>query len=190
MNGVACCMTAVLTTVLLLAQSGSVLALEPVAALHQPDAVPSQHQLKGLSLGHAELAPPPSKGSPPPKPPANPPATKPPATSPPAPHPSPVPAKTGQFASESKLNHHFKKHGTEVGARTPAEYQHMANTLLNGPLRPGVVERVLPSGRTVRLDTTTQAYGEKTRDGTIRTYHKADPAVHGYPSNLDYLNSR
>jgi pyocin large subunit-like protein len=46
------------------------------------------------------------------------------------------------------------------------------------------------NGDMVRFDPATDAFGVVMPDGTIRTYYKPDPAVHGYPRNLDYYHSQ
>ena len=66
----------------------------------------------------------------------------------------------------------------------------MADAFLNGPRGTGVLQKVRANGDIVRYDPATQAFGVVKPDGTIRTYYKPDPAVHGYPTNLDYFNAQ
>jgi hypothetical protein len=53
-----------------------------------------------------------------------------------------------------------------------------------------LLETIRPNGDVVRYDPTTDEFGVVNADGTIRTYYKPDPAVHGYPTNLDYFNAQ
>jgi len=64
----------------------------------------------------------------------------------------------------------------------------MADAFLNGPQGTGVLQRVRANGDVARYDPASEAFGIVKPDGTIRTFYKPDPAVHGYPINLDYFN--
>jgi hypothetical protein len=96
----------------------------------------------------------------------------------------------GQFANDGLLQDHFGRHGSDFGARTPAEYTHQADTFLNGPRASTTRERVRPGGDRVRYNEATEEFGVVRPDGTIRTYYRPDPARHGYPTNLDYFNAQ
>jgi len=96
----------------------------------------------------------------------------------------------GQFADPAKLVDHYMRHGADFGATSAAQYEAMADTFLNGPRGAGVLQRTRRNGDIVRYDPATQAFGVVKPDGTIRTYYKPDPAVHGYPTNLDYFHAQ
>jgi hypothetical protein len=96
----------------------------------------------------------------------------------------------GGFASDEQLQDHFDRHGGDFGATTPAEYEQQADRFLNDPPGEGVLEKVRPNGDVVRYNPVTDEFGVTQPDGTIRTYFKPDPAVHGYPTNLDYFNAQ
>jgi filamentous hemagglutinin len=101
-----------------------------------------------------------------------------------------APPRNGRFASDGQLQDHFNRHGGDFGARTAAEYEARANTFLNGPRGPGVLEKTRPNGDVVRYNPATDEFGVVKPDGTIRTYYKPDPARHGRPTNLDYFNAQ
>jgi filamentous hemagglutinin len=101
-----------------------------------------------------------------------------------------APPRNGRFASDGQLQDHFNRHGGDFGARTAAEYEAQANTFLNGPRGPGVLEKTRPNGDIVRYNPATDEFGVVKPDGTIRTYYKPDPARHGRPTNLDYFNAQ
>jgi pyocin large subunit-like protein len=100
-----------------------------------------------------------------------------------------VPASAG-WASAALLHHKFRKHGSEFGARSAAQYDGLARTFLYGPLGPRTYEvgRVRDQ-RTLRYNPDTNEFGVLAPDGRIETYFKPDPVVHGYPSNVDYFLS-
>jgi pyocin large subunit-like protein len=58
---------------------------------------------------------------------------------------------------------------------------------MNDPRRPTTEECQRPQGGRARYDRVTQEYGSVRADGTIATYFRPDPAIHGYVSNLDYF---
>jgi RHS repeat-associated protein len=95
------------------------------------------------------------------------------------------------FANSAKLLDHFERHGSDFGASTAVEYETMASDFLTGDLQSGVLEGTRPNGDVVRFNPTTDEFGVIKSDGlTIKTYYKPDPAVHGYPTNLDYFNAQ
>jgi pyocin large subunit-like protein len=95
-----------------------------------------------------------------------------------------------QFADAAKLLDHYTRHGADFGATSAAQYEAMADTFLNGPRGTGVLQKILTNGDIVRYDPATQAFSLVKADGTLRTHYKPDPAVHGYPTNLDYFNAQ
>lgn len=96
--------------------------------------------------------------------------------------------KRGTFIDHAKLQDHFQRHGADFGATTPADYEQQADTFLNGPKSSGVLEKMRSNGDVVRYNPSTEEFGIVRQDGTIRSYFKPDPAVHGFPADLDYFN--
>jgi filamentous hemagglutinin len=94
------------------------------------------------------------------------------------------------FASPHQLLDHFNRHGADFGVLSASEYEREADGFLNGSLRTGVLQKNRVNGDIVRYDPSTEAFGVVKTDGTIRTYYKPDPAVHGHPTNLDYFNAQ
>jgi len=93
------------------------------------------------------------------------------------------------FANEAKVLDHFARHGADFGANSAAEYESMASDFLTGDLNG--LEGTRLNGELVRFNPATDEFGVLKADGsTIKTYFKPDPAVHGYPTNLDYFNSQ
>jgi hypothetical protein len=101
-----------------------------------------------------------------------------------------APSGTGaRFGSDAKLKDHFARHGQDFGATTAADYEAQADAFLTGGKASGVLEKVRPNGDIVRYNPATDEFGVASPTG-IRTYYKPDPAVHGYPTNLDYFNGQ
>jgi len=91
------------------------------------------------------------------------------------------------FRDAADLQQHFEDHGHEFGVNTAQEYLLLAESFMNDPRRPTTDECLRPQGGRARYDRVTQEYGSVRSDGTIATYFKPDPAIHGYASNLDYF---
>ena len=99
-----------------------------------------------------------------------------------------VSARAGPGPIDNALRH-FADHGAEFGARDPLDYVRQAQDFLRNP--PGsALSRVRPNGDVVRFDPTTDTFGVMDANGAPRTMFKPDPAVHGYPTNLDYFNAQ
>jgi hypothetical protein len=95
------------------------------------------------------------------------------------------------FASSQLRASHFSDHGSDFGAKSPAEYEQQASTFLDGPKSANTLEKIRPqSGDAVRFDPATDEFGVLSRNSVIKTYYRPDPAVHGYPTNLDYFNAQ
>ncbi len=95
------------------------------------------------------------------------------------------------FASQQARNSHFVDHGSDFGAQSPEEYEQQASTFLDGQKSPITLEKVRPaSGDTVRFNPSTDEFGILTKNSTIRTYFRPEPAIHGYPTNLEYFNAQ
>lgn len=93
----------------------------------------------------------------------------------------------GEFATQDGLNEHFQKHGGACGAANVAVYGAMAKTFLTGPLAVGTLEKKRGNGDAIRYNPNTEEFGVISTAGVVRTYFIPNPAVHGYPTNLDYF---
>jgi len=92
------------------------------------------------------------------------------------------------FASAQGLADHFLKHKSAfVGIFSEADYLARAESFLFGAMSSTAVECVRPNGGRARYDPASEEYGTVRPDGLIGTYFVPDPAVHGFPSNLDYF---
>ena len=96
----------------------------------------------------------------------------------------------GKFSSEKELQRHFDDHGNDFGAKNPAEYRAQADKFLNTERSPGTLEKIRGNGDIVRFNPKTDEFGVSRPDGTIRTYYKPNPQIHGKPTNLDYFNAQ
>ena len=102
-----------------------------------------------------------------------------------------APRGTGaRFGNNARRQDHFNRHGGDFGATSATQYEAMADGFLTGRRQSGVLERVRPNGDVVRFNPATNEFGVVSGDGTIRTYYKPDPAVHGHATNLDYFNAQ
>jgi len=95
-----------------------------------------------------------------------------------------------KFADQAKLDDHFARHGRDFGAKNAREYQAQADNFLTASKPAGVLEKSRPNGDIVRYNPGTHEFGVVSRGGSIRTYYKPDPAVHGKGSNLEYFNAQ
>ncbi|MDZ4021402.1 hypothetical protein PssiTeo3_48170 [Pseudomonas sichuanensis] len=95
-----------------------------------------------------------------------------------------------KFADQAKLDDHFARHGSDFGAKSSLEYQAQADKFLTASKSAGVLEKTRPNGDIVRYNPGTDEFGVVSSGGSIRTYYKPDPAVHGKGSNLDYFNAQ
>lgn len=95
-----------------------------------------------------------------------------------------------KFADQAKLDDHFARHGRDFGAKNALEYQAQADNFLTASKPAGVLEKSRPNGDVVRYNPGTHEFGVVSKGGSIRTYYKPDPAVHGKGSNLEYFNAQ
>jgi filamentous hemagglutinin len=95
-----------------------------------------------------------------------------------------------KFVDQAKLDDHFARHGGDFGAKNALEYQAQADRFLTVSKPAGVLEKVRPNGDVVRYNPATDEFGVISSGGSISTYYKPDPAVHGKGSNLDYFNAQ
>lgn len=84
---------------------------------------------------------------------------------------------------------HFKDHGADFGAENAVDYVRQAHQFLQNPPA-GTLTRTRANGDVVRFDPATDSFGVMDSAGAPRTFYKPDPAVHGYPTNLDYFNAQ
>jgi hypothetical protein len=92
------------------------------------------------------------------------------------------------FADTAKLQDHFSRHGSDFGATTATQYQGQASQFLTSARPNEVLEKVRSNGDVVRYNPTTEEFGVISANGSIRTYYRPDPAVHGYSTNAEYFN--
>jgi hypothetical protein len=92
-----------------------------------------------------------------------------------------------RFASERDLAIHFKLHGQDFGATTQSEYEDQAASFLTNLGNTDILQTTRVGGNIVRFNPVTDEFGVLTPDGHIETYYRPDPALHGYPTNLDYF---
>lgn len=96
----------------------------------------------------------------------------------------------GKFADPTKLLDHYARHGGDFRAKNADEYERLAEAFLEGPADPAIIEKNRQNGDKVRYNILSQEFAIARPDGTIRTYFKPDPAVHGFPTNVDYFNAQ
>lgn len=96
----------------------------------------------------------------------------------------------GKFSDHAKLLDHFSRHGHDFGANAAAAYERQADAFLNGSRAAGVLEKLRSNGDRIRYNPATEEFGIAKPDGTIRTYFKPDPALHGFRTNLDYYHAQ
>jgi len=91
------------------------------------------------------------------------------------------------FADNARLNDHFSRHGSDFGATTLQIYEQQAIDFLSGAPDANELQLQRTNGDYIRFNPTTDEFGIVTQNGIIRTYYIPDPAIHGYPTNLDYF---
>ena len=101
-------------------------------------------------------------------------------------------SKPARFFAEDLLNGHFEDHGSDFGATTPSEYEQQASNFLTNQKNPDILEFTRVRGYRAgdsALNPETNEFGVVKPDGSIRTYYRPNPKVHGFATNLDYFNS-
>lgn len=92
------------------------------------------------------------------------------------------------FADSVKLDQHFFDHGPEFGSITKAQYLSLAVQFLTSvPPSLGTKECTRGRGDIVRFNPLTGEFGVVAVNGTIRTYFKPNPALHGLVDNEAYF---
>lgn len=74
------------------------------------------------------------------------------------------------FRGKAQLDAHYRKHGAEFGAISPAEYLRMAQALRDAAAGGPILEAVRAGGVITRFDKRKGHFGAYNRDGTIRTF--------------------
>ncbi len=100
---------------------------------------------------------------------------------------APVP---GAVFEEKNLNRHFKKHQTDIGASTPAEYAKKAFALAESTEPDVLVLKGSKSGAIFKYRESTNEFLVINKTGKIETYFKPDPAKHGLKNNMEYFLSQ
>ncbi len=89
------------------------------------------------------------------------------------------------------LEDHFVRHGRDFSATSADEYARQASRFLQRAERQGLPTKIDPRTGVIRVyDPATSTFGSYNPSGTTRTFYKPNPAVHGYPTNLDYWNAQ
>jgi len=76
------------------------------------------------------------------------------------------------WANPATLNDHFARHGAEFGARTPAEYAHMATQFLQRAKSEGLPSKVDDSGVLRVFEPTTGTFAAYNRQGSTKTFFR------------------
>jgi filamentous hemagglutinin len=92
------------------------------------------------------------------------------------------------FADSNECSDHFRRHGSDFGAKTSGEYEALAEAFLKGKSSSTGLEYTRSQGDVVRFDPATDEFGVLGADGYIRTYFKPVPGVtHKRSTNLEYF---
>jgi RHS repeat-associated protein len=97
---------------------------------------------------------------------------------------------THGFSNSNNLSDHFKKHGAEFGYTNESEYLKGAQDFIETKGNEGVLSNVRTNGDTIIYNPNTNEFAVVSKDGTISTYFRPDPTIHGYDTNLDYYNAQ
>ena len=87
------------------------------------------------------------------------------------------------------LLQHFENHWDEFGAANPESYEAMAVAFMTRPLAPPIFQCVRANGMICRYDSFSEESAVLYPWGYLATYFKPDPAIHGYPTNLQYFRA-
>lgn len=96
-----------------------------------------------------------------------------------------------KFANENKMIKHYEKHVKklgEFGDITMDEYLKKGADFFNSS-GSNVFERVSSNGDILKFNNATSEFIIVTKDGITRTYHRLNPDIHGFKTNLDYWNA-
>jgi hypothetical protein len=93
------------------------------------------------------------------------------------------------FRNEALRDSHFNDHGADFAAQTPEFYEAQGRHFFNDN-DPNTLVRHRPNRDEVRYNPVTDEFGVMAPDNYLRTYYRPDPAIHGYPTNLDYFHAQ
>ena len=93
------------------------------------------------------------------------------------------------FETYVDLIDHYGRHGQELGALDPVDYERMADEFMGQPpADPALVLQCRRrNGDLVRYNQVTEEFGVLRRDLVIKSYYRADPQVHKCENNLVYF---
>jgi hypothetical protein len=98
---------------------------------------------------------------------------------------TPVLVHNSCWGNPSTLADHFERHGGDFGAPSAETYTRLADDFFES--RGLYLTKVDPNTGTIRVwDPASNTFGSYSASGATRTFYKPDPALHGYPTNLDY----
>jgi pyocin large subunit-like protein len=84
----------------------------------------------------------------------------------------------------------FRRHGPDFGASTVDDYIQQGSRFFKQSQLEKLPTKVDSKGVIRVYDPKTNTFGSFNPDGTIKTFYKPDPALHNYPTNLDYWNAQ
>jgi hypothetical protein len=92
----------------------------------------------------------------------------------------------GTWGRPDTLTRHVRDHAADFGVTTAEEYELAASEFFVSSQQRGLPTKVDSGGRIRTYDPDTNTFGAYNPDGTVATFYKPDPAVHGEASNWDY----
>jgi hypothetical protein len=105
-------------------------------------------------------------------------------------HNCPVWSSRQNRTSVENAYEHYGDHGGDFPrALNALKYVQEAHDFLHNPPS-GALTKTRTNGDTVVFDPSTDRFGVMNASGAPKTYFIPDPAVHGYPTNLDYYNAQ
>ena len=74
------------------------------------------------------------------------------------------------FRTKAQFEAHYRKHGSEFGKISKAEYLRLAQELRDAPPGPDILQAVRPEGVITKFDRRKGYFGAYNLEGTIRTF--------------------
>jgi pyocin large subunit-like protein len=74
------------------------------------------------------------------------------------------------FRTKAQFEAHYRKHGSEFGKISRAEYLRLAQELRDAPPGPDILQAVRPDGVITKFDRRRRFFGAYNPDSTIRTF--------------------
>jgi RHS repeat-associated protein len=100
-------------------------------------------------------------------------------------------AKDYKWGRAETLIDHAQRHGPDFGVDTAEEYAKRAQSFLQEAKQKGYEMLYNAKEQAIKTyDKATNTFGTYNMDGTTKSFFKPDPAVHGYPTNVDYWNAQ